>query len=157
MSKKTYGLRYCSFNTGICHAHSLHSSYACTLLALSYAEFHCPSLSLTVIHCPTVWCAVLHCPALSCTVLHWPTSAVRHGLWTALYKFAGWDVAEYGWDVGELLDRLTFNAEVATVLGSIPASSGTVESEGRQMKQCWIKYIPKIPLLSLLYLSHIKT
>ncbi len=25
---------------------------------------------------------------------------------------------------------------VATVLGSIPASVGTVESEGRQMKQC---------------------
>ena len=34
----------------------------------------------------------------------------------------------------EVLERLTTNAEVATVLGSIPASS--VESEGRQMKQC---------------------
>ncbi len=32
---------------------------------------------------------------------------------------------------------------VATVLGSIPASSDTVESEGRQMKQCWISYIKK--------------
>ncbi len=32
-------------------------------------------------------------------------------------------------------------AEVAIVLGSIPASSDTVESEGRQMKQCWIQYI----------------
>jgi hypothetical protein len=37
-----------------------------------------------------------------------------------------------------------------TVLGSMPASVGTVESEGRQMKQCWILYeqkkkkIPKI-------------
>ena len=31
---------------------------------------------------------------------------------------------------------LTVNAPVATVLGSIPASVGTVESEGRQMKQC---------------------
>jgi hypothetical protein len=31
---------------------------------------------------------------------------------------------------------LTANASVATVLGSIPASVGTVESEGRQMKQC---------------------
>ncbi len=28
------------------------------------------------------------------------------------------------------------NAVVATVLGSIPVSSDTVESEGRQMKQC---------------------
>jgi hypothetical protein len=28
------------------------------------------------------------------------------------------------------------NSEIATVLGSIPASSDTVESEGRQMKQC---------------------
>ncbi len=27
------------------------------------------------------------------------------------------------------------------LLGSIPATSDTVESEGRQMKQCWIKYI----------------
>ncbi len=37
----------------------------------------------------------------------------------------------------------TANAEVATVLGSIPASSDTVESEGRQMKRCWIQYIEK--------------
>jgi hypothetical protein len=36
----------------------------------------------------------------------------------------------------EWLERLTANAVVATVLGSIPASSDTVESEGCQMKQC---------------------
>jgi len=30
--------------------------------------------------------------------------------------------------------------------GSIPASSDTVESEGREMKQCWIKSL-KNPLL----------
>ncbi len=42
--------------------------------------------------------------------------------------------------VDEWLDRLNANAEVATVLGSIPASFDTVESEGRQMKQYWIKY-----------------
>ncbi len=34
------------------------------------------------------------------------------------------------------LERLAVNAKVATVLGSILASSDTVESEGRQMKQC---------------------
>jgi hypothetical protein len=34
------------------------------------------------------------------------------------------------------VQRMTANAPVATVLGSIPASVGTVESEGRQMKQC---------------------
>jgi hypothetical protein len=28
------------------------------------------------------------------------------------------------------------NAKVATVLGSIPTSSDTVESEGRRMNQC---------------------
>ena len=33
------------------------------------------------------------------------------------------------------LERLTTNVEVATVLGSTPASSDKVESEGRQMKQ----------------------
>ncbi len=37
------------------------------------------------------------------------------------------------------LERLTANAEVATVLGSISASSDTLESEWRQIKQCWIK------------------
>jgi hypothetical protein len=40
-----------------------------------------------------------------------------------------------GTDLAEWLERLTANAGVATVLGSIPASSDTVESEGRQMKQ----------------------
>jgi hypothetical protein len=30
-----------------------------------------------------------------------------------------------------------------TVLGSIPASSGSVESEGWQMKQCWITYVKR--------------
>ncbi len=44
-----------------------------------------------------------------------------------------------GRDLAEWLKRLTAN--VATVLDSIPASSDTVESEGRQMKQCWIAYI----------------
>jgi hypothetical protein len=36
--------------------------------------------------------------------------------------------------------RNLYNSRVATVLGLIPASSDKVESEGRQMKQCWIKY-----------------
>ncbi len=39
--------------------------------------------------------------------------------------------------------RLTVNAPFATVLGSIPAPVGTVESEGRQMKQCSVEYSPK--------------
>ncbi len=46
-----------------------------------------------------------------------------------------------GWDLAEWLRHLTVNAVVATVLSSIPASSDTVESEGRQMEQCWIQYI----------------
>jgi hypothetical protein len=54
----------------------------------------------------------------------------------------GWDLAEFwGWDLAVWLERLTANAVVATVLGSIPASSDTVKSKGRQMKQCWILYI----------------
>jgi hypothetical protein len=43
--------------------------------------------------------------------------------------------------------------KVATVLGSIPTSSGTVESEGRQLKQCWkIKY-KKILLKNIIFLG----
>jgi hypothetical protein len=50
------------------------------------------------------------------------------------------------WDLAKWLERLTAkcrsrHSPVATVLGSIPASSDTVESEGRQMKQYWISYI----------------
>ncbi len=56
----------------------------------------------------------------------------------------GWDLVDCGWDLVEWLERLTVNAVVATALGSIPASSDTVETEGRQMKQCWISYIKKI-------------
>jgi hypothetical protein len=41
-----------------------------------------------------------------------------------------------GLDLAQWLERLTVNAIFATVLGSIPASSDIVESEGRQMKQC---------------------
>ncbi len=41
-------------------------------------------------------------------------------------------------DLAKWLERLTINAKVATVLGSIPefSFSDTVDSEGRQMKQC---------------------
>jgi len=56
-----------------------------------------------------------------------------------------------GWDLAEWSDRLTANAEVATVPGSIPASTDTMESEGRQMKQSWIQYIWKKIALSLLF------
>ncbi len=41
---------------------------------------------------------------------------------------------------------LTANANVATVLGSILASSYTV---GRQMEQCLIQYLKKIPLWTI--------
>ncbi len=44
-------------------------------------------------------------------------------------------------DLAEWLKHLTANAKVATVLGSIPASSDTVESERQKMKQCWIQHI----------------
>ncbi len=37
--------------------------------------------------------------------------------------------------IAEWLERLTANADVSNVLGSITASSDTVESKGRQIKQ----------------------
>jgi hypothetical protein len=37
-----------------------------------------------------------------------------------------------------------YDNKVATVLGSIPASSDTVESEGRRIKQCRITHIKRI-------------
>ncbi len=41
------------------------------------------------------------------------------------------------WDLAEWLERLAVSVKVATVLGSIPVSYDIVESEERQMKQCW--------------------
>ncbi len=66
------------------------------------------------------------------------TSMVFSNIW--------WDLAELWmrsirvgrWDLAEWLENLTANTVIATVLGSFLASSDTVESEGRQMKQCWI-------------------
>ncbi len=51
----------------------------------------------------------------------------------------GTDIEESGWDLAEWLERVAAKAEVAAVLGSIPASSDTLESEVRQMKQWWIQ------------------
>jgi hypothetical protein len=45
--------------------------------------------------------------------------------------------------LAEWLERQAANAVVATVLGSITASSDTVESEGPQMKQCFVQKNPK--------------
>ncbi len=39
-----------------------------------------------------------------------------------------------------VVERRIVNAEVATVMGLIPASFDTVESEERQKRRCWIKY-----------------
>ncbi len=50
------------------------------------------------------------------------------------------DPDEMNADPQPWLERLTANAKVATVLSSILASFDTEESEGRQMKQWWIKY-----------------
>ncbi len=38
--------------------------------------------------------------------------------------------------VASWLERLAVNAKVATVLGSVTASSDTMDLRGRQMKQC---------------------
>ncbi len=67
------------------------------------------------------------------------------------YVIESW-FSKCAWDLAEWLERLTANTKIATVLGSIPASSDTVESEERQMKQCWNQYkeeqkIKKIALL----------
>ncbi len=46
------------------------------------------------------------------------------------------DIYLSGGDIAERLELLAVIAKAATVLGSIPASSNIMESEGRQMKQC---------------------
>jgi hypothetical protein len=58
------------------------------------------------------------------------TMPERRFVFPFIYRYLKLNLAEW-------LERLTANAVVAIVLGSIPASSDTVESEGRQMKQCY--------------------
>ncbi len=57
------------------------------------------------------------------------------------YRVKVYPIFTSGLDLAKWLERLTADADAATVLGSIPASSDAVESEGRQMKQCWMQYI----------------
>ncbi len=54
----------------------------------------------------------------------------------------GWDLADCGLDQAEWAwESYLSLPKVAAVLVSITASSDIVESEGRQMTQCWIKYL----------------
>ena len=57
----------------------------------------------------------------------------RIGIRQQVYLFYKWMYLRYS---RVAIERLTAKAKVARVLGSIPASSDTVESEARQMKQC---------------------
>ncbi len=76
---------------------------------------------------------------------------IFNGPTLAICNLSGVVGLKYGWHLAEWLERLAVNAKVAIVLGFIPASSDTVESERQQMKQCWITYIkrknPKNPPL----------
>jgi hypothetical protein len=71
-------------------------------------------------------------------VAQFPEKEYINGIFVAMYCIVRLDlrVCMRSSRVHAWLERLTANAKVATVLGSIPASSDTVESEGRQMKQC---------------------
>jgi hypothetical protein len=68
-----------------------------------------------------------------------PNSDEGHTLWYSLYVRTLW--VRSSRDVDEIMrssrevECLAANAKVAKVLGSIPLSSDTVESEGRKMKQ----------------------
>ncbi len=57
---------------------------------------------------------------------------------TLKIKFMAWDLAEWMWMKSSWVVKASDsqNAKFSTVLGSIIAYSDTVESEGRQMKQC---------------------
>jgi hypothetical protein len=89
-------------------------------------------------------------------ILHQTITIHRGDIFTVSLAFPGHYMIRYiyhTWDLAEWLERLAVN-DVATFLGSIPASSDAMESEERQMKQCWItnikrKYQEKNPPLSI--------
>jgi hypothetical protein len=71
--------------------------------------------------------------SLKCAVPVLYNSNSQRRFWLLIFFFVGWDLAEWSLCV--------WLAKVATFLDSIPEPSGIVESEGRQMTQCWIQYI----------------
>ncbi len=62
-----------------------------------------------------------------------------------------------GWDLAEWFGHLIAHAKVATVLGSMPASSDTLESDRQKIKQRWIEYfknLKKFPsFLNIIFLA----
>jgi hypothetical protein len=61
-------------------------------------------------------------------------------------KSIGWDIVDEIYV--KWIERLTANAQ-----WMILASSETVESEGRQRKQCWIKYIKKFRCMTFSWIG----
>ncbi len=104
--------------------------------------------------CLTVYLATLYVTLRSCVFRRSfeLISTALGGLYSsraAVYMFSLFSCAFFcsliflihgGWDLADWLECLAVNVKVATVLGPNPASSDTVESEGRQMKQCWITF-----------------
>ncbi len=75
----------------------------------------------------------------------------------------GWALVQNGWDLADWLQRIWLlmqKSQQSWVRSQhLPWNSGTMESEGRQMKQCWMTYIkrknlkkfPLIPPFKFLY------
>ncbi len=81
----------------------------------------------------------------------------RKGWWGVISStVCGWDLAKDGQDLDERLERLTANAKVATVLGSITASSHC-EIWGAADEAVYIKKIKKIHLLNSVCLTVLLT
>ncbi len=78
---------------------------------------------------------------------------IKPRMWMRSSPECEWDLSQWGWDLAHCLERLTTSAKVATVLGSIPASSYTVKSEGRQMKPCWNKVHKKYMYKLFIYVT----
>ncbi len=96
-------------------------------------------------------------------IVYW----LKETVWMDLYKpftafftmFSNWQIffpyisISCGWDPAEGLERLSANAVVATVLGSISPSSDTVESEVRQTeKEKILTFIKNISYSNMSYL-----
>jgi hypothetical protein len=74
----------------------------------------------------------------NCPIHLYAEILLQHCIWQI--NFGEWDemrsIRVWMRSSQVLIERLKANSVVATVLSSILASSDTVESEGRQMKQC---------------------
>ncbi len=142
-----FSFSICYFSFGICSF-----PFPICSFPLRYVPYHFRYVSFPLRYVLVVWCRRYSKKKLGCGIDKYaflPVVRYIHVRFTARHSADGGSLPRNSMysdtDIGEVLRRIGNLQWGITIihnpLGSIPASTDTVESEGRQMKQCWRKYL----------------